>query len=174
MGQPLGPFARERHPAPEQIPGGPHRGGIHIGLGPHAAAQEHGDLVGINRLVLGLAPMDGLHGEGVAQDEGNALTGAEVGQPVPGEDPFDADHQVLAVGGHRLQKRFGPCLHLPVEQDLPVPVQDAEVHGAGVQVDATIKLVLLGVESPEVSSSSWWLFTQRQQSHGGMPRRGPQ
>jgi hypothetical protein len=38
--------------------------------------------------------------------------------------------------------------------DLAVLIQDEEVHGAGVQVDATIKLVLLGVESHEVSSSS--------------------
>jgi hypothetical protein len=41
-----------------------------------------------------------------------------------------------------------------VKHALPVLIQDTEVHGAGVQVDATIKLVLLGVESPEVSSSS--------------------
>jgi hypothetical protein len=40
-----------------------------------------------------------------------------------------------------------------VHQKLPLPVYDTEVPGAGVQVKATIKLVLLGVESPEVSSS---------------------
>jgi len=43
---------------------------------------------------------------------------------------------------------------MPVEQDLSIPRQDAKVHGAGVQVDATRTLVPLGVESPEVSSSS--------------------
>ena len=37
-------------------------------------------------------------------------------------------------------------------------VQDAAVHGARVQVDATVKLVLLGVKSPEVSSSSCECF----------------
>jgi hypothetical protein len=31
--------------------------------------------------------------------------------------------------------------------------QDADVHRAGVQVDTTVKWVLLGVESHEVSSS---------------------
>ena len=53
-----------------------------------------------------------------------------------------------------LRKGSGAGWHVPVHQNLPSLVQDAEVHGAGVQVDATIKLVLLGVESPEVSSSS--------------------
>jgi hypothetical protein len=41
-----------------------------------------------------------------------------------------------------------------VQQDLSVLIQDAEVHAAGVQVDPTVKLVLLGVESHQVSSSS--------------------
>ena len=72
---------------------------------------------------------------------------------VPGEETFDADHQVLAVGCKRLEKRFRPCFHVPVAQDLSLLVQDAEIHGAGVQVDTTIKLVRLRVESPEVASS---------------------
>jgi hypothetical protein len=43
---------------------------------------------------------------------------------------------------------------MPVEKDLPILAQDTDVHGAGMEVDTTIKLVLLGVESHEVSSSS--------------------
>jgi hypothetical protein len=43
---------------------------------------------------------------------------------------------------------------MPVDKDLSIPVQDAEVHGPGMPVDATIKRVRLGVEAPEVSSSS--------------------
>ena len=42
---------------------------------------------------------------------------------------------------------------MAVQHDLPVLIQDTEVHGAGVQVDTTIKLVRRGVEAPEVSSS---------------------
>ena len=34
-----------------------------------------------------------------------------------------------------------------MQQDLSGLVQDAEVHGAGVEVDAAVVLVLLGVES---------------------------
>jgi hypothetical protein len=40
-----------------------------------------------------------------------------------------------------------------MQQDLAVLVEDADIHGPGVPVDATIKLVLLGGESPEVAAS---------------------
>jgi hypothetical protein len=33
-------------------------------------------------------------------------------------------------------------------------IQDTDVHGAGMQVDAAVKLMLLRVEAHEVSSSS--------------------
>jgi hypothetical protein len=36
---------------------------------------------------------------------------------------------------------------------LSVLLQDAEVHGPGMQVDAAVECVLCGVASPEVSSS---------------------
>jgi hypothetical protein len=40
-----------------------------------------------------------------------------------------------------------------MEPDLTVLVEDTDVHGPGMQGDATVKWVLLGVEAPEVSSS---------------------
>jgi hypothetical protein len=43
---------------------------------------------------------------------------------------------------------------MAVPHDLPVLIQDTEVHGVGVPGDATLKLVRLRVEAPEVSSSS--------------------
>ena len=39
--------------------------------------------------------------EGMAQDELDPLLGAEIGQPVPGENALDSDHQVLAKGFDR-------------------------------------------------------------------------
>jgi hypothetical protein len=98
--------------------------------------------------------MDGLHVQGVAQQEGNALAGTQVGQPVPGEDAFDADHKILAVGRHGLEERLGRRFQLAVDKDLPITVQDTDIHRPGVQIDATGKLMRLGVESPEVSSSA--------------------
>jgi len=44
-------------------------------------------------------------------------------------------------------------LWVVVHQRLAISAEDTEVHGAGVQVDTTIKVVLVGVKSHEVSSS---------------------
>jgi hypothetical protein len=43
-------------------------------------------------------------------------------------------------------------LQVAVEQDLIVLVQDAEIHGADMEIDATVRFVLFGVESHGVSS----------------------
>jgi hypothetical protein len=40
-----------------------------------------------------------------------------------------------------------------VEHDVPGVVHDTDVHGAGMQINAPGKGVLLRVEAPEVSSS---------------------
>ena len=72
---------------------------------------------------------------------------------VPGEEAFDANHHVLPGGGNRLEKGARGCLHLPMQEDLSLLSQDADVHGPGMQVNATVEFVLFGVESPEVSSS---------------------
>ena len=53
-------------------------------------------------------------------------------------------------------------------------VQDAEVHGAGMQVDAAVKLVLLRLESHEVSSFLLSESLPLSAYHGGMLGRGPQ
>jgi hypothetical protein len=43
---------------------------------------------------------------------------------------------------------------MAVQQDCPVPIHNTDVHGPSVQVEATVKRGLLGVESHGVSSSS--------------------
>ena len=73
---------------------------------------------------------------------------------VPGEEAFNADDDVLPVGRDGPEKGFGGRFHMPVEKDRPLLAPAPDVQGAGMQVDATIKLVRLGVEAPEVSSSS--------------------
>ena len=109
-------------PAPEQVSGGTPLSRIDIGLREHAAADQHSNLVGVDLIVVGLAPMNGFHVQGVAQDEGNPLLRAKVREPVPGEEAFDADHKILSLGDNRLEKRLGCCPHIPVENDLSIPV----------------------------------------------------
>jgi hypothetical protein len=40
-----------------------------------------------------------------------------------------------------------------MQKDLSILIQDADLHGPGMQVNATVEFVLFGVESHEVSSS---------------------
>ena len=120
--QEFGPFVGQRHPAPEEVAGGPHGGRIDRGLREHAAAQKRRNLVGIDRVIFRLTAMDRLHGEGMTEDKRNSLAGTQVGQPVPGEDAFDTDDQIRPVGRDGLEKWLWAGWHIPVHQDLPLPV----------------------------------------------------
>ena len=109
----LGSLAREVAASAQQVPGGAHLARVHVGHREHPAAQKDGDLVGIDLVVLGLAPVDGLHVQGVAEDEGDPLLGAQIGEPVPREDALHGHHQVLAVrsdGGEEVRPAWlGHC-----------------------------------------------------------------
>lgn len=83
----------------------------------------------------------------MAQDEGDLLLGTEIGEPVPGEEALDGDDEVGAVRSNGLEKGRGICGEVTVDQDLPFPVHDADVHRSGVEIDAAVVLMLLGVES---------------------------
>jgi hypothetical protein len=88
------------------------------------------------------------------QDAGNAFLGTEIGQPIPREETLDRHHQAVTLGRNGLEKWRRRGVHMAVDTNVPIAAQEAHVHGAGVQVDATVKAVWLGVEAPEVSSSS--------------------
>jgi len=64
----------------------------------------------------------------VSEDEGDIVFGAEIGQPIPGEDAFDTDDDIFPKRFDGLEKLFGPGLHVPVQDDFPFEVLDAEVH----------------------------------------------
>jgi hypothetical protein len=98
--------------------------------------------------------MEGLQRERVAQDARKTLASPEVSQPVPGEEAFDPDNEVLPVGSKSLQQRFRPCLPMLVERNLSCVVQHAQVQATSMAVKTTVKRVWLGVQAPEVSSSS--------------------
>jgi len=91
--------------------------------------------------------MDGLHEESMPEDEGDALLLAEVGDPVPAEEALDGDDEVLAVRLEGFEQLVALAGELAMEEGLAFLVEDAEVETLGVQVDAAVVLVLLGVES---------------------------
>ena len=78
----------------------------------------------------------------------------QVSEPVPGEHAFDGDHNPLSIRSNGFQEDIWFGFHIAMHEDLAALVEDADVHRAGMQVDAAVKWVLGGVESPEVSSSS--------------------
>jgi len=49
--------------------------------------------VRVDRVLCGLAAMDGLHGEGMTEAARERCSGAEVGEPGPGEQACDRDDE---------------------------------------------------------------------------------
>src|SRR5262249_3768415 len=80
--------------------------------------------------------------------------GAEVGAPIPGDDPCDADDQIGPVRRDGFEQRCGASRQVPVHQHLAILMQDTEGHGASMHIDAAVQWVVLRREAHEVSSSS--------------------
>ena len=88
----------------------------------------------------------------MAENEGDVLLDTEIGDPVPGEHAFDSDHDVLTEGSNDAEKSFRVCVDVLMNPDIASGVEDTDKHILGMQVDSTIKLVLLGVEIHMASS----------------------
>jgi len=99
--------------------------------------------------------MDGFHVKCMTKDKRNGFPVTQIGQPVPDEHAFDGDDDVLPVGLNGPEKRFRIGFKVFVKHGVAFLIQDTDVHGSGVQIDAAIILVLLRVESHRVSS--FWL-----------------
>ena len=146
VGDQRGAFAVEEHASSQQIARGAHLGRVDVGHREEATAQERCDLVGVDPVVLGLAAVDRLHVEGVAEDEGNPFARAEVGEPVPGEHALDGDDEVLAVRRDGLQEELRVSLDVLLEKGVSSLVENTEKHGAGMQINAAVELVMPRVE----------------------------
>jgi len=89
----------------------------------------------------------------MAKHTGDTLARPTVGEPIPGANARDSDNNSSPLGGNGLATRLWARGHGARQQALAVVVKHTDVQGAGRQVDATVKLVLCRVESPEVSSA---------------------
>ena len=147
------PWPGARHPAPQQVTGCPHGGGRDVGRREQAPAEPHGHLVGVALVVCGLATMHGFPSESRPEDKREPFVSTQIGEPVPSAQACDSNDDSVPIGGKGLEKRLRTGFHGPMEHDLARLVQDPDVHGPGMQINATIQCVLFGVESPEVSSS---------------------
>ena len=148
MGQECSPWVRQRPTAPEPVTSSAPRGGRDRGWWEQTAAPELGHLVGIALVILGLTAVDGLHREGLPEDAREALVGTQVSEPVPDAQALDGHDETLAIRGKSCQEGLRVGLHVAVHEHLAALVEEADVHGTGVQVDTAVKWVLGRVESP--------------------------
>jgi hypothetical protein len=78
----------------------------------------------------------------------DTVFGTEVGEPVPGQQTFGGQDDLRTGGRDGLAQRLWGRGHVAVHQGCTGLVEDAHVHGAGVEIDPTINRVLGGVKSP--------------------------
>jgi hypothetical protein len=147
VSQELTSLSHQGEAATEEVSSRAHLGWVDVGLRKHASSKEGGDLESIDAVVLGLASVNGLHVQSVAENEVDAFPSTEVGEPVPGEHALRRDHQVLAERSDGVQEDVGVGGQVSMKKDLPLLVEHAGVHVSCVQVDAAVVLVGSVVES---------------------------
>jgi len=88
-------------------------------------AKESCNLVGVDPVVFAFAAMDSFHVEGVAEDEGDLLLGAEISKPVPDEHALGRDNDVLPVGCYGPKEASGVALRFLWRTVLPSSYKNA-------------------------------------------------
>ncbi len=80
--------------------------------------------------------------------------GAQVGDPVPGEQALDANDDVGPVGGEGVEEDLLVGRNGRLADDVAGLIEDADGEEPGMQIDAGVELVLFVVEvhgaTPEV------------------------
>jgi len=148
VGQQRGALMCSMPAASQPRAGRPHLGRLPRGWREHAATAPDGALVRVDRVVLGLPTMAGLHGQGRAEDAREAFVSTQVGQPGPGDQPFDRDDEPRSRGRPDVQTGLWGRLPMTRHEKLAVLMEDADVPGTGMQVAAAVTLGLGGVPSP--------------------------
>jgi hypothetical protein len=83
----------------------------------------------------------------MAENEGDVLLDTEICDPVPGEHALHSNHDVLTEGSNDTEKSFRVCVDVLMNPDIATGIENTDKHIFGMQVDSTIKFVLLGVKS---------------------------
>jgi hypothetical protein len=81
--------------------------------------------------------------EPVSEGEGDVLVLADVSEPVPGEHALGSDDRSIAVGLDGLEEELGIGAEVLVDDDVVGLIEDADVHGSGVELEAGIESVIL-------------------------------
>ena len=155
MGEECGPCAPAMPATAEPGTGGPPGCGLARGRRQPAPAPPHRKCLGVAGVVCGRTAVESLHGERVPEPPGHPFGGTQGGQPRPGAEACDPDAKSRPRGCEGLEQGGWACWQIPRSQHRAIAVEETAGHGPSVPVDPTRKWVLLGVKSPEVSSSSW-------------------
>src|SRR5439155_25183020 len=102
----------------------------------------------VDCVVCRLPTVAGLHREGMTEDKRDPMFRTEVRQPVPGKQACGSQDDLIAGGRDSLEQRFWGGGHVPVSPCFTGLIEDAQGHGAGMEIDAAIQGGLLGVELP--------------------------
>src|SRR5262249_55945654 len=103
------------------------------------ALEEPGVGFRVLAVAFGLAAMQGGHGPGVAEDEGDGVIAAGVGEPVPAMHTLAGDEEPVSEGSDGAEEGVGVGGQVFGEADLAVVVEDDEEEGPGVEIDAGIE-----------------------------------
>jgi hypothetical protein len=83
----------------------------------------------------------------MSESEGDGAFTAEIGDPVPGKNAFDANDVVCPVQGYDLLKGFRSGRQVLVLDNRTGMVHDTDIHRPCVQIDFGVELMLCFVES---------------------------
>ena len=120
--------------------------GINIAGRNEVGAQQVGEFFGVNAVVLVLAAVNGLEVERVGEDEMDAGGLAGIGEPIPAEHALGADGQIVAIRGDEFEE-VGEVVvaDVGVDEFFAVPVHDADIHLAGMEINSAVELRGRGV-----------------------------
>jgi hypothetical protein len=112
------PVAHQMPAPPEHIPGGPQVSGIDVRLRSHAPRRSTAIFWASSVSCVALPPCMAFMYRAWPKTKGIPSWVHRSASQVPGEETFDADHEILAIGRNRLEKRLRCCPHMPVEPTL--------------------------------------------------------
>jgi hypothetical protein len=135
----VGALADEAESGAEEIAEPSSLFGVGVGGREGAALEEAGDGLGVLAVALGLVAMHGFHGVGVAEDEGDVLFAAAVGEPVPAVHALAGDEEAVAEGSDGAEEGFWRGRQVAGEARLAVGIEDDEEEAPGVQIDAGVE-----------------------------------
>ena len=139
-GQQIGAAPDKEEPLAEQRAQGPESGWINVGWRDEIAAEQVGDLFGIDAVVLVFAAVNGAQIERVSEHESEIGFVAGIGQPEPAEHAFAADGEVVAVRSDEFEEEFEVIVaDIGMDEDFAGTVHEADVHLTGMEIDSAVE-----------------------------------